>query len=191
MVEPRLAYILTAISSLAAFVLLLKMVEPPRSERAAAPWKQLRRCLHDMRDAAVWRLVAWWAGMIVLWHIPWEYLQPALKDLSGDAFVGITDGVHWTFAMLLAAWAAGMGPWLRSRFGLSGTLLFSTLFVTILNASMWLAVQHQIMTVVAVALALGWSCREKGGWALDIPNVALDPTWGGTQPRSAGNKVGG
>jgi MFS family permease len=156
-VEPRLAYILTAISSLAAFVLLLKMVEPPRSERAAAPWKQLRRCLHDMRDAAVWRLVAWWAGMIVLWHIPWEYLQPALKDLSGDAFVGITAGVHWTFAMLLAAWAAGMGPWLRSRFGLSGTLLFSTLFVTILNASMWLAVQHQIMTVVAVALALGRS----------------------------------
>ena len=75
----------------------------------------------------------------------------------GDAFVGITAGVHWTFAMLLAAWAAGMGPWLRSRFGLSGTLLFSTLFVTILNASMWLAVQHQIMTVVAVALALGRS----------------------------------
>ena len=31
-VEPRLAYIFTAISSLAAFVLLLKMVEPPRSK---------------------------------------------------------------------------------------------------------------------------------------------------------------
>ena len=120
--------------------------------------KQLKR-LHDMRDAAVWRLVAWWAGMIVLWHIPWEYLQPALKDLSGDAFVGVTAGVHWTFAMLLAAWAAGLGPWLRARFGLSGTLLFSTLFVTILNASLWLAVHHQIMTVVAVALALAEACR--------------------------------
>ena len=38
---------------------------------------------------------------------------------------------------------------------------------------------------------VGWSCRKQEGWALGIPNVALDPTWGGTQPRSAGDEVGG
>ena len=40
-------------------------------------------------------------------------------------------------------------------------------------------------------VGVGWSCREKEGWALDIPNAALAPTWRGTQPRSAGNEVGG
>ena len=38
---------------------------------------------------------------------------------------------------------------------------------------------------------VGWSCREREGWALGIPNAALDPTWGRTQPRSAVNEVGG
>ena len=40
-------------------------------------------------------------------------------------------------------------------------------------------------------VGVGWSCREKEGWALDIPNIALAPTWGVTPPRTAGNKVGG
>ncbi|MAV55543.1 MAG: hypothetical protein CMJ28_06260 [Phycisphaerae bacterium] len=157
MFDARLAYVLTACSSLAAFGLLLLMVEPPRASRASAPVKQLVRCFQDLRDAAVWRLVAWWSGMIVLWHIPWEYLQPALNDLSGGKFVGLLSGAHWTLAMLLAAWASGLGPWLRKRFGLSGTLLFSTLFVCVLNASLWLALESQTMAVVAVFLALGRS----------------------------------
>ena len=92
-------------------------------------------------------------GMIVLWHIPWEYLQPALK-IFGRCPLGSPPGctglchVACRLPPALALVAVSIRP-LR-------TLLFSTPCHDSERVDV-LAVQHQIMTVVAVALALGRS----------------------------------
>ena len=140
-IELRLAYILTLVSSAVATGIALRFIEikPADAERESLT-HQIRSCL---RDAAHPRL-AWLLGyaifMTVINHIPYEFYQPYLKQMIHETQFGLAPpaftGIHTAVTMGIAALAAAFTIRIRDRLGSSKTLLLAGLVQTVIIAAM-------------------------------------------------------
>ncbi len=140
-IDLRLAYILTLVSSAVAAGIALRFIEikPADAERESLT-HQIRSCL---RDAAHPRL-AWLLGyaifMTVINHIPYEFYQPYLKQMIHETQFGLAPpaftGIHTAVTMGIAALAAAFTIRIRDRLGSSKTLLLAGLVQTVIIAAM-------------------------------------------------------
>ncbi|MEM1356070.1 MAG: MFS transporter [Planctomycetota bacterium] len=151
----RMAYLLTLVTASIALGLALIMREPthgPDTPHADAMPKQIGYCLKQLRRPIVGYAFCFFVAMTILNHIPYEFYQPYLEELSVGNTLGPTPlitGVHTMLAMLIAAWIASRSMAVRRRIGLGPTLLSAMGLQTLIIVLMGLAV-HPVIAVVTL-----------------------------------------
>ena len=158
-IDPRLAYVMSLLATIAAFICVLKMSEPNGEERADYSFfNQMRECREYFSLRSVDWLFAFMVAMIFLNHIPYEFYQPYLKLLSFDSIRSnslspLYAGAHMAITMLLSAPVAGRSIQLKNKFGLRGTLMFAMLiqFLIILCMGAWL---HWAIALLALTRSM-------------------------------------
>ena len=128
-------YAATAASSLVAVVLALRLVEPPRS---LAPAREAPGRTTDLRGFAAQLADPWLrfglavaVAAMVFNHVPFEFLQPILRDalgradLAADPGAPLASGLVLGATMALGAWVSARVPALAARLGAARTLLLA------------------------------------------------------------------
>ncbi|MFK7961834.1 MAG: MFS transporter [Phycisphaerales bacterium] len=163
MVNLRAPYALSALSAIAGLFVVIGFVEPPRhtpqpdaqagvNEHAPSFAGQLRACVGDLRHPRLAWLGAVSIGMVVLNHVPYEFVQPYTQLLTSDGTR--TDpsplilGVHATLISLIAAAVAGRSIWVRERLGLRLTMLSGVMVQTTIIVSMAIVLHPLILGLV-------------------------------------------
>ncbi len=143
-VDLRLGHGLSAIGAVAAWALVLAMREPPHSQRAAAPWQQLRSVLDHIRRPGLGWVFGFAVAMTVFNHVPYELAQPYLALVLGEArgatATPVVSGVVMALMMVVAAGGSRLSPTLARRLG-TGPLLLGAMAlqgVVIASLAIWL-----------------------------------------------------
>jgi len=158
----RIAYGLSMLSALGAFVIVLLLVEPPRreapGEMSAAQrgfFRQLAASVGHLRDRTLGWLMCFAVLMTVINHVPYEFYQPYLEllldqrgvELPGNGAPLVT-GVITAITTMIAAWAAGRSIRLRNRIGLAPTLLLMTTIQVVIMTAMGVVVHEVVLILV-------------------------------------------
>ncbi len=143
-VDLRLAYGLSFLATLAAFVLVLMMHEPDRAGRGDVTlrgfFKQVGSCFGYLRNPVIRWLSAYVVILLVFNHVPYEFYQPYMRILAEEmgAEVGlapISSGIATFLIMLFASWTAAYSIRVRDWAGLRATLLAAPLLqVAVISA---------------------------------------------------------
>ena len=151
-IDLRLAYALGLAFALVLLGVSFRMDEPPRVAdgfaRDGFP-KQVRASLGTLRDPLLAWVFAYVVVMLTLEHVPYEFAQPYLALVLGEApddarLTPIAAGLLNAGFHALAALAAARSIGLASRFGLARTLLGGTALQGMLIAAM-AAVVHPLV----------------------------------------------
>jgi MFS family permease len=154
----RLAYAAQSLFCLAALVLAFMMREPPRHEEGFAHahfGHQLRLCFAYARQPFLAWIFAYVVLMTTTAHIPWEFAQPYVAAVFGEAIDAVertpvaTGALHAIIAWVGAV-AAARSIWLRDRLGIGGSLLTVTLLQTGLIVAMALTVHPMVALLLVV-----------------------------------------
>lgn len=138
----RIAWGLTALTSLAAVVVALRFVEPRPSEAtsATAPAAALSRVASHLRDPVLRWVFVFAVGMVVLNHVPFEFFQPYVALLVGErggdySPTPAVTGVLAAAMALLGSFASRGSMAVRARLGVFPSLLAAMLLqLTIIGA---------------------------------------------------------
>lgn len=140
----RLAYLLTLVSSAVAAGIALQFAEirPNGLEREDLTY-QIRSCLQDAAHPRLAWLLGYFIYITVINHIPHEFYQPFLSSLIHETQVGLAPpavtGLHTAVTLGIATVAATYSIRIRDRLGTSLTLLLAGLLQTAIIAAMALA----------------------------------------------------
>lgn len=135
----RLAYALSAVGALGAFVVAWQFTEPEvqtdasTAKNGGGPAEPLRfdrqvlACLGELKRPALAWLFGFAVFATVVNHLPYEFYQPYLDVMAADwgleSSTPLGAGVHMATAGLLGAFVARRSEALRTRFGTRGVLL--------------------------------------------------------------------
>ena len=126
----RVAYGLSLLAACAAFVLVLLFAEPDREDstarQASGFFFQIRACLAYLGQPVLGWLMLFSVFMTVINHIPYEFYQPYIQLLGGEAPTPLLTGLHTALTMGIAAWFARQSIRLRDHFGTRSALMLST-----------------------------------------------------------------
>ena len=84
----RIAYLLSALGGAVALAIAMTFTEPPRTEVAAPIREQAAHIWRGLGDPVLRWVLAFWVGMTVLNHVPYELFQPWLELALGGADAG-------------------------------------------------------------------------------------------------------
>jgi predicted MFS family arabinose efflux permease len=128
----RVAYGLSFLAACVAFALVLLFVEPRREstsvirEQASGFFFQIRACLAYLGQPVLGWLMLFSVFMTVINHIPYEFYQPYIQLLGGEAPTPLLTGLHTALTMGIAAGFAKQSIRLRDHFGTRSALMLST-----------------------------------------------------------------
>ena len=126
----RVAYGLSLMAACAAFVLVLLFAEPDRetspARQASGFFFQIRACLAYLGQPVLGWLMLFSVFMTVINHIPYEFYQPYIQLLGGEAPTPLLTGLHTALTMGIAAWFARQSIRLRDHLGTRFALMLST-----------------------------------------------------------------
>lgn len=127
----RVAYGLSLMAACAAFVLVLLFAEPDQSSTASGGqasgfFFQIRACLAYLGQPVLGWLMLFSVFMTVINHIPYEFYQPYIQLLGGEAPTPLLTGLHTALTMGIAAWFAKQSIRLRDHLGTRFALMLST-----------------------------------------------------------------
>lgn len=151
----RIAYLMSAAGALAALIFVLRFREPPDLERTQnAPLLQVREAVGLLRDPVLAWLMLFAVLLIVLIHVPYEFLQPYIAFLELDAALGSSlnaapaiSGFMAAAIMVLAASASLVAAPLGRRLGLPTLLLLAIGVEVVVIATM-----ASVLSVLALAV---------------------------------------
>lgn len=125
----RVAYGLSLLAACVAFVLVLLFAEPDResssARQASGFFLQIRACLAYLRQPVLGWLMLFSVFMTVINHIPYEFYQPYIQLLGGEASTPLLTGLHTALTMGIAAWFARQSIRLRDHLGTRSALMLS------------------------------------------------------------------
>ncbi len=152
-VDLRLAYAFTILSSAIAAVISFHFVDIPAGDKSAeSVWRQLSSCLQHARHPRLAWLLAFYIFMTVVNHITHEFYQPFLADLVTASHMSLqaplAAGIHTALTMVVAGIAANYTIRLRDRLGSSFGLLLAAVIQTSIIAAMALNPSPVIAFVV-------------------------------------------
>jgi MFS family permease len=129
----RFAYALSLVSSIAMAGVVFALREPPRDSGVhhAGFVDQLGACLSHLATPALAWLFIYVVLQTTLEHVPYEFLQPYLAVVLGEAATHVREtpllsGAFTAGVAFVAAFAARHSVALRDRFGLTAVLLAVT-----------------------------------------------------------------
>jgi hypothetical protein len=134
------------------------MREPPRHEEGFAHahfGHQLRLCFAYARQPFLAWIFAYVVLMTTTAHIPWEFAQPYVAAVFGEAIdaverTPVATGLLHAIIAWVGAVAAARSIWLRDRLGIGGSLLTVTLLQTGLIVAMALTVHPMVALLLVV-----------------------------------------
>ncbi len=140
----RLSYAAQALFCVIALGISLAMREPPRHADGYAPSgfvRQVAQCLSYLRQPFLAWIFAYMVLMTTTAHVPWEFAQPYVAAVFGEALTAVertplATGVLHAAIAFVGALAAGQSIRLRDRLGLAATLLSVTTVQTLLIVGM-------------------------------------------------------
>lgn len=125
----RVAYGLSLLAACVAFVLVLLFAEPDResssARQASGFFLQIRACLAYLGQPVLGWLMLFSVFMTVINHIPYEFYQPYIQLLGGEASTPLLTGLHTALTMGIAAWFARQSIRLRDHLGIRSALMLS------------------------------------------------------------------
>jgi hypothetical protein len=128
----RAAYGLSLLAACVAFALVLLFVEPDRESSSVLRGQdsgffvQIRACLAYLGQPVLGWLMLFSVFMTVINHIPYEFYQPYIQLLGGEAPTPLLTGLHTALTMGIAAWFAKQSIRLRDHLGTRSALMLST-----------------------------------------------------------------
>jgi len=150
----RVAYGLSLLAACVAFALVLLFAEPDReastARQASGFFLQIRACLAYLSQPVLGWLMLFSVFMTVVNHIPYEFYQPYIQLLGGEAPTPLLTGLHTALTMGIAAWFARQSIRLRDHLGTRSALMLSAGVQVVLIALMGFFFHP----VVALLLAL-------------------------------------
>ncbi|MDE2798826.1 MAG: MFS transporter [Gemmatimonadota bacterium] len=150
----RVAYGLSLLAACVAFALVLLFAEPDReastARQASGFFLQIRACLAYLSQPVLGWLMLFSVFMTVVNHIPYEFYQPYIQLLGGQAPTPLLTGLHTALTMGIAAWFARQSIRLRDHLGTRSALMLSAGVQVVLIALMGFFFHP----VVALLLAL-------------------------------------
>lgn len=125
----RVAYGFSFLTACVAFMLVLLFAEPDRESSTACQasgfFFQIRACLAYLSQPVLGWLMLFSVFMTVINHIPYEFYQPYIQLLGGQAPTPLLTGLHTALTMGIAAWFAKQSIRLRDHFGTRSALMLS------------------------------------------------------------------
>ena len=127
----RAAYGLSLLAACVAFVLVLLFAEPDRESspdsggQTSGFFFQIRACLAYLGQPVLGWLMLFSVFMTVVNHIPYEFYQPYIQLLGGEASTPLLTGLHTALTMGIAAWFARQSIRLRDHIGTRSALMLS------------------------------------------------------------------
>ena len=127
----RVAYGLSLLAACVAFVLVLLFAEPDREinpvlrRQASGFFSQIRACFAYLGQPVLGWLMLFSVFMTVINHIPYEFYQPYIQLLGGEASTPLLTGLHTALTMGIAAWFARQSIRLRDHLGTRSALMLS------------------------------------------------------------------
>ena len=127
----RAAYGLSLLAACVAFVLVLLLAEPDRESspdsggQTSGFFFQIRACLAYLGQPVLGWLMLFSVFMTVVNHIPYEFYQPYIQLLGGEASTPLLTGLHTALTMGIAAWFARQSIRLRDHIGTRSALMLS------------------------------------------------------------------
>ncbi len=125
----RVAYGLSLLAACVAFVLVLLFAEPDResssARQASGFFSQIRACFAYLGQPVLGWLMLFSVFMTVINHIPYEFYQPYIQLLGGEASTPLLTGLHTALTMGIAAWFARQSIRLRDHLGTRSALMLS------------------------------------------------------------------
>ena len=145
-IDLRIAWVLTALTSVGGLVIALRFQEPERGEAGQSVSRAVASVGRRLRDPHLRWIFVFVVGMVVLNHVPYEFFQPYVELLLGasDRGYSFTPAVTGVLAAAMAlggALASRGAMGVRARFGVRPSLLAA------------MALQLTIIACMAGALA--------------------------------------
>ena len=158
LLDLRLAYLAQAIACGFALLICLLLREPPRREQGYAPasfWRQLASCIGYARQPFLAWIFAYVVLMTTTAHIPWEFAQPYVALVFGEAIDAVertplATGVLHAMIAVAGALAAAHSIRLRDRLGVSGALLGVTGVQTLLIVAMAVTLHPAVAVLLVI-----------------------------------------
>lgn len=154
------AYVLSFVIALACLVIVFRFVEPRDHEKQAPEGQkftaQVLQCIGFMKKPVLLWLFVFALLMTVINHIPWEYYQPYIGQVSAargsqtEKFTPLMSGGHMFVAMLIGAFAARRSIRWRDRVGIVPAMLSATVIQTIIIAAMAFYLHWAIVVLVVL-----------------------------------------
>ncbi len=144
-----LAFLISAITSAAALIIMLMCIEPPLSGRARVepPLGQLWTILSKMKERVLLWLFVFVVAGYTFSHVPFVFAQPYLREsLQASAWAAQTPiiaGLIVSAMMVTSVIAGRIAPWLNRAIGNAGSFLVA------------LGMQVGLIAVMAVVLHPG------------------------------------
>ena len=136
----RVAYGLSLLAACVAFALVLLFAEPEQeastARQASGFFFQIRACLAYLSQPVLGWLMLFSVFMTVVNHIPYEFYQPYIQLLGGEAPTPLLTGLHTALTMGIAAWFARQSIRLRDHLGTRSALMLSAGVQVVLIALM-------------------------------------------------------
>jgi len=145
LIDPRYAYLLAFISSIAALLTVLSMIEPyehkHKNYHDVGLIVQIKTVVKKIKRPQVKYVFLFYVLMTVLNHIPYEFYQPYIQELLNRtqfnaANTPFLTGLHAALTMLVASLFASRSIALRNRFGLKAIFLLATCIITLIIGTM-------------------------------------------------------
>ena len=160
----RGAYVLSFVGAIGLLIITLRFVEPrgcKKEESDRHPrlglFSQIIACLGLLRRKNLLWLSAFAVFMLILNHIPYEFYQPYIEELSRKFEIlkatPLITSLHLTLTMIVASWIASRSIRIRNRIGIGATLLSAAGLQIIM-----MAVMHFFVSIPAAVLTLLRSC---------------------------------
>ncbi len=151
-VDLRLGHLLSAGGAALALALALALREPPATQRAEAPLRQLRAVVSAMRQPALGWVFAFAVAMTVFNHVPYELAQPylalVLDEPSGRGNTPIVSGVVMAVMLTIAAGASRLSASAAARVGVGPLLLGAMLGQGLVIGAMALWLHPVVLAVL-------------------------------------------
>lgn len=154
----RIAYLLSAVGGLVAFLVAWRMVEPPREHQPAesAIVAQVGKCLRRLRNPVLAWVAFFVVAMTVFNHIPYEFFQPYLDllierfQVASELRYSVTpaaSSVLVAVTMLVSAWGSRRAMRWQTKLGTVWSLLATMLLQGVIIFSMS-AVLHPLIVAL-------------------------------------------
>lgn len=152
-VDLRIAWLLTALTSVGGLVIALLFQEPERGEAGQGVSQALAGVARRLRDPALRWIFVFVVGMVVLNHVPYEFFQPYVELLlgtsdSGYSFTPAVTGVLAAAMALGGALASRGAMRVRARFGVRPSLLAAMALQLVIIAAMAIALAPWVLVFV-------------------------------------------